>query len=113
MQEGRLEEVYLELLGEERRLDRRLCTTSAMCARCHSGGLTRPILCQNGECSVRSTDPDHSYEVMLCMHLLGRGDQYYLTWQLRGLQVLYARLGTQTKLENLGSSMNRIEKLNW
>jgi len=70
--------VYLELLGEERRLDRRLCTTSAMCARCHSGGLTRPILCQNGECSV-----------------------------------LYARLGTQTKLENLALSMNRIEKLNW
>ena len=48
-----MEEVYLDLLEEEQRLDRRLCVTSAMCARCHSGGLTRPILCQNGECSVR------------------------------------------------------------
>ena len=45
--------MHLELLGEQWRLDKRLSTTSAMCARCHSGGLTRPILCQNGECSVR------------------------------------------------------------
>ena len=74
MQEGRLEEVYLELLGEERRLDRRLCMTSAMCARCHSGGLTRPILCQNGECSVRSTDSRSLLWNDVWMHLLGRGN---------------------------------------
>ena len=34
-------------------MDERLCATNAMCAACHSGGLLKPILCQNGECSVR------------------------------------------------------------
>ena len=29
------------------------------------------------------------------------------------LQVLYARLGTKTKLDNLEGSLKRVEKLDW
>ena len=57
VQDGRLEAVHLELLGEQQRLEARLCSASAMCMHCHSGGLLKPILCQNGECSVSLVSP--------------------------------------------------------
>ena len=57
MQDGRLEAVHLELLAEQQRLEERLCSASAMCMHCHSGGLMKPILCQNGECSVSLITP--------------------------------------------------------
>lgn len=58
--EGRLESVLLELQGEERLLEDRLCTANALCMRCHSGGLTGPVLCENGECLVSHNSPSHS-----------------------------------------------------
>ena len=57
MQDGKLEAVHLELLGEQQRLEERLCSASAMCMHYHSGGLLKPILCQNGECSVSLFTP--------------------------------------------------------
>ena len=57
MQDGKLEVVHLELLAEQQRLEERLCSASAMCMHCHSGGLMKPVLCQNGECSVSLTAP--------------------------------------------------------
>ena len=60
MQDGRLEAVHLELLGEQQRLEERLGSASAMCMHCHSGGLLKPILCQNGECSVSLITPSLS-----------------------------------------------------
>ena len=53
-EEGRLEAVLLELQAGQNRLEARLAATHALCARCHSGGLAGPVLCENGECSVRA-----------------------------------------------------------
>ena len=54
-EEGVKEGVLLELLGEQRRLEQRNCTATALCMDCHSGGLTGKVLCENGECPVSET----------------------------------------------------------
>ena len=53
VEDGVREGVFLELLGEQRRLEQRKCTANALCMDCHSGGLTGKVLCENGECPVR------------------------------------------------------------
>ncbi|KAK9916419.1 hypothetical protein WJX75_002409 [Coccomyxa subellipsoidea] len=52
VEDGVREGVFLELLGEQRRLEQRNCTANALCMDCHSGGLTGKVLCENGECPV-------------------------------------------------------------
>jgi hypothetical protein len=51
-EEGMLETVLVELLAEQHYLEERFHTANALCMRCHSGGLTGEVLCENGECSV-------------------------------------------------------------
>lgn len=59
-------------------LEERHCHAHALCARCHSGGVLGPVLCENGEC-----------------------------------EVLYARLGMQTRLQALLPSMQRMLDYSW
>ena len=66
------------LLREANQLEARHCRAHALCARCHSGGLLGPVLCENGEC-----------------------------------EVLYARLGAQTRLAALLPSMERMLCTDW
>ena len=51
-QEGKWEEVYLECLQHVDRLEHRQAGAQAYCMRCHSGGMTGKVVCENGECPV-------------------------------------------------------------
>lgn len=66
------------LLREANQLEGRHCRAHALCARCHSGGVMGPVLCENGEC-----------------------------------EVLYARLGAQTRLAALLPSIERMLSIDW
>lgn len=50
--------------------------------------------------------------VYICQMVRCRGGDFVLQLMCH-LQVLYARLGTKTKLENLESSLRRVDKLSW
>lgn len=50
--EGKWEETYLGLLGEQAGVEARQCSAYATCRGCHSGGALEPVLCDNGECPV-------------------------------------------------------------
>ena len=137
-EEGRLEAVLLELQAGRNRLEARLAATHALCARCHSGGLAGAVLCENGECSVRAHPSMHRVSVCVCQathqhdpcdcscsslkwlmvapcscvqrlpHHVGR------RWSvdppfLPAMQVLYARLGSKSRLSTLDQSMRRLE----
>ncbi|DBA67150.1 TPA: hypothetical protein ACH3X2_001471 [Trebouxia sp. C0005] len=51
-QEGKWEEVYLEYLQHVNRLEHRQAGAYAYCMRCHSGGESGSVVCENGECPV-------------------------------------------------------------
>ncbi|KAK9810365.1 hypothetical protein WJX72_009511 [[Myrmecia] bisecta] len=51
-EEGKLAAVYLDLQQQENHYAMRFGLAMSSCIQCHSGGLTGPVLCENGECPV-------------------------------------------------------------
>lgn len=50
--DGREAGVHLECLSEANAAAARLGSSLSTCVRCHSGGLSGEIACENGECAV-------------------------------------------------------------
>ncbi len=48
----KLPEVYLEFQKHVDEFETHRAQALSYCARCHSGGLGQPVVCENGECPV-------------------------------------------------------------
>lgn len=73
-QEGKWEEVYEGLRQHANRLEHRWAGASAFCMRCHSGGMTGAVVCENGECPVLYARVESAARMVTMSNLLRRLD---------------------------------------
>lgn len=73
-QDGKWEEVYEGLMQRENRLEHRRAGAHAFCMRCHSGGMTGAVVCENGECPVLYARVESSARMVTVGNLLRRLD---------------------------------------